>query len=276
MFRTTLCACSIVAAAILGLAVPAAYSATLTSGDLIVVTNSFCCNGGPTPNVYQLDSTGNFKGWFFSPISATDIAINKSGQILFASSNSGTIIATDTSGAFQGFVTTPVPQITGLAVEANGNIIAADHNEIFQLDPTGKFLNLTFSSTDINSSIGVDPQGDLVFPIPGQCCSGLASLGFLNLNSRVVTKVPTTLATIGALDVDESGNVFAVGSTTFFSNANSIFELDSSGNVLQQFAGPQNLAAIAVANLPEPGTAVLLSAGLSMLSVCGRRRAQSR
>jgi hypothetical protein len=253
------------------------FSATLAPGDLIVTTSS-CCNNSTFPDVYQLDQTGAFKGFFFSPFQASDVAVNKSGQILFASQNSGTIVETDATGSFQGFIATPIPAITGLAVEANGDIIAADGNQIYQLDPTGKFLNLIFSPVSINSSIGVDPNGNLLYPT-SQCCFS-ASIGVLNLTTRTTSTIATGLSSISGLDVDENGNIWAIGSQNVLpcnagiSGGCNIFELDSSGNILSSFVGPQGSNEIAVANLPEPGTALLMSVGVVGLAIVRRRGAR--
>jgi len=272
------CSVLVEAAVMLAFSAPLALSAPIASGDLIVTATAPCCNNpGPSPNVYQLDQTGTFKGWFFSPFSPSDIAVNKSGQILFSSSNSGTIVETDNTGSFLGFVTTPVPGIAGLAVEANGDLLAANGSQIYQLDPTGKFLGLVFSPSPINSPIGVDPEGELVALIASPCCSNApASLEFLNLTTRVTRTVLTGLSAINGLTVDESGNIWAIGSRSGFNNncgfgGCSIFELDGNGDVLAQLAGPQNPQLVAVANLPEPSTATLMVVGIAGLATVTRR-----
>jgi hypothetical protein len=100
------------------------------------------------------------------------------------------------------------------------------------------------------------------------------------LTTRVARIVPTGLSSINGLTVDESGNIWAIGSRSGFNNncgfgGCSVFELDAKSNVLAQLAGPQNPQLIAVTNLPEPSTATLMVVGIAALAAVARRRRPS-
>jgi hypothetical protein len=252
----------------------AAHAAPIVAGDLIVAISQFCC-GNPAlqPDVFHLDSTGDFKGFFFSPFAPSDIAVDKSGRVLFGSSQSGTLIATDTSGAFLGFVTTPATSVDGLAVASNGDIVVADGNQLYHLSPQGQFIDLVFSPAVPSESLGIAPNGELVFPVASsQCCSNF-SIGFFDLSTRELRTVPTPVRSIAALDVSEAGEIIVFGSTSTTSTSTTgFFRLGLDGSVLGQIAGPQNVNTIAVANLPEPCSALLTLAGLSILARLRRWR----
>jgi hypothetical protein len=265
--------------AMLGFWALPAFSAPLAAGDLLVVTSPNNNSSVTIPNVYHLDPTGAFQGFFFSPFSPSDIAVDHSGNVLFASPNSGTIVETNTSGAFLGFIPTPVTNINGLAVAANGDLIVNNGSTFYQLDPHGNFLSLTFSPVQVGNgnfgqSAGIGAQGDNVAVFPTAGSGGFPSnedIAFLDLTTGALTRVHTTLGSIFSVDVSENGDIFAIGSQQFFGSPSTIFQLDSTGAVLGQIGGPQNAIGLAVANLPEPGTAVLMGLGLSMLSLRGRR-----
>ena len=265
---------------IVGLA-SAALSAPIASGDLIAVTGSSCCSSSPSdfPNVYQLDSTGSFKRFWFSPFAPSDIAVDKAGHVLFGSTGSGNIVMTDTSGSFLGFINSPVPQVNGLGVASDGSLIVASGNSIYHLDAQGHFLSLTFSPISFsgNASIGVLGDNTVVFADPnnnGCCGSTPEKLDLFNIDTRVMTQVTTPLTSISALDVSETGDFWVAGSTSGFNPfnpSNTIFELDPTGKEITSIIGPQNISALAIANLPEPNVGLLVGVGFSMLAIKRKR-----
>ena len=263
--------------AISGLTGLSANASPLASLDLIVATTGGCCSPSTLPNVYHLDSTGAFLGFSYSPFSATDIAVDKAGSTLFSSANSGTIVATDPNGGLVRLISTPLSGINGLAVESNGNLLAASGSNFYTFDANGGFLGLVFSQEAPFGPFGVTTDNVAVFPDQGFCCQEeFTTLNFFDLETRNLTEVPTSFSSIRALDVSEDGEIIVAGDlrTNGFSSTTGIFRLDMNGVVLGQIAGPQNVTGLAVANLPEPGTAMLIGAGLSLLGA-RRRRASS-
>jgi len=279
MSRIASFALTLLISTIVGFAATTALSAPIASGDLIAVTNTqFCCSPTVAPNVYQLDSSGAFKSFSFSPFFPSDIAVDKAGRVLYGSSGSGNIVLTDTSGAFLGFLSTPVSQVNGLGVANDGSLFVASGNSIYHLDAQGHFLGLTFSPVSFNSStpLGVLGNDTVVFVDPATTvCCGPSNVGLdlFDTSTRVLSHVTTPLTSITGLDVSETGQFWVAGSTSGFfgSPSNTIFELNSAGAQLKSIVGPENMSALAIANLPEPSVGLLLGLGLSILAV-GRRR----
>jgi hypothetical protein len=282
LFRSLAASLRIVVFVGLWLGTLPAQATSIDSGDLLLFTGG-CCGSSAvtTPNMVQVDSTGAFKGWSFSPFVPSDIAVDTSGNILFGSSSSGTIVVTNGSGGLVRLIPTPAPSINGLAVEANGNIVVASGNSFYELDPQGQFLSLIFSPVALggccssNISLGIDSNGEAVFVAPSAGYGSTLSIDFFNLQTRVLRSVSTTFTSIAALDASEAGELVVVGSTdpnAYYDAILSIHHVGLDGTILSQFAGPQNVGALAVANLPEPGPALLVGIGLSLLALRRDRR----
>jgi hypothetical protein len=248
----------------------------LADGDLVAVVSNF--GGSPTtPNMALLDPTGDLEGWFFSPFSPADIAVDHAGQVLFGASSSGTVVSTDSIGSLVALIQTPAAHVNGLAVTRRGNLVVADENTFFRLSPSGQLIDMVISPVALPGGgyggfgLGADGDYGVVFPIAPTSYDGLYSLGFLDLRSQVLTTVTTELASISALDVSASGDIVVVGSKQSYGDS-SIYLLGRDGQILGQITGPKSIANIAVANVPEPSSTNAAEIALVAIALHARLR----
>ena len=245
-----------------------ASAAPIASGDLILYANDFFSSAGP-PDTYHLGGSGDFKGFFYAPFAPSDLAFDGAGGVLFGSNSSNLLVKTDTRGGLLDLIATPVPRIDGVGRLGDGSLIVSSGNLLYELDERGGFRDLIFAPVAIGA-LGVDPLDRVVFLSPGDFFSSF-SISFLDLADRSITSFPTTLTSASGIDVSESGEILVAGSKNFSFGSQSVFRFDLSGNELGVILGPANVSAVAIANLPEPSTAVLLGGALAALGGARRR-----
>lgn len=259
---------SLVAAFTLLVAGPA-FAAPIVSGDVFVTTSQSSFSN-PTPDTYHLEEDGDFKGFFFAPISIGDVAMNNAtDEVLFGSSNSGAIVRTDSRGGYLGMINTQASQIRGLAVGSNGDLFVADstNNQLLRLDGNGSFRDLTFLPDTI-SALAIDANDTLIYArSTGGSSFNPQELVFLDFELGVVKTVLTTLRGITGIAVTHHGEILVAGNdSSSCCSGSKIFRLDGAGNTLGQLVGPSNVSGLATAWAPEPGTGVLLGFGLVALA----------
>lgn len=245
-----------------------ALAGTISARDLVVHTGEQFSQSR-LPDTYHLDAEGDFKGFFYAPWFPTDIAIDKAGRVLFGMSDSGLLVRTDTQGGLLDLLPTPVSGVDGVGVAPNGDIFVSDRNLLYRLDANGGFLDLTFSPVEVRD-FGIDAAGQVVFLQPPQGFESFYSISFLDPADGSLESSLTPLRSATAIDVDESGTIIVAGSDEFSFGAQSLWRFDASGAPLGEIVGPAGISSLAVFNMPEPGTALLLGSALAALAA-GRR-----
>jgi outer membrane protein assembly factor BamB len=248
--------------------------ASFTPGDVVVSIYPTSSYDEPRPDMYSFDAVGQFEGFFFQPFSVGDLAASN-GELLIASSNSGTIARVDSGGGLLGLISTPADRIDGLAVASNGDLYVAEYsgNQLWRLDSSGNFLDMAFVMDDIQH-LGIDPNDNLVYSRrSGTSSSSPLELVVFDFELGVQTTTPTEFRRIGGLAVDALGLFVVAGTTSSYysSIVNTVVYLDASGAEVSRFVGPSGIESLAVVTTPEPGTGTLLGASLAALALLLRR-----
>ncbi len=242
------------------------------SAAIIVGTTDNFSSSSNDPDVYVLDDAGGFESYFFSPFRIGDLTWSARESLLVGHESTGTIAEVDTTGGLINLFYTPADGISGLAQGSDGRLYVSEDNSnrLFTLDQAGNVEDITFMPTTI-TALDITLDGELVF---------VRSTGTSSFDPKEVVFWDPDLGEISSFSIDlrytfgiavQDETIMVIGGSSSSSSATQLINTYSmDGTVLGSVNGPRNARTI-TAHTPEPGTALLIGAGLVGLGLRGRR-----
>lgn len=212
-------------------------------------------------------ATGGFvmNGLAYSAADATMYAGNDTR--FFKVSSSGVFTDIDPTGTYD---------VNDLVFGPGGVLYGGNDTRFFSIDPTtGAMTNINASVTNPINALAYDPVSGLLYGANANGIINQSDFFTIDPTTGAQTMIDATLGErVYAMAVHPLTGVLYGGYTDSVTSTTRFFTIDkATGSTTLLGSGTSRYGIGALTFVPEPGTLVLLSAGLLGLAVGGRKRA---